>query len=72
MQALSRENWVPLAVIVAADRNSSYYNEKDKAGSLYNEGWALAHMLQLSRPYSPLLHSAARCHPERNTVAEGD
>ena len=53
MQALSREKWVPLAVIVAADRNSSYYNEKDKAGSLYNEGWALAHMLQLSPQYSP-------------------
>jgi Tfp pilus assembly protein PilF len=50
---LSRENWVPLSTILAADHESSYYNEKSKAGSLYNEGWALAHMLQLSPPYNP-------------------
>jgi len=53
MQALLRENWVPLAAIVSADRNSSYYNEKNKAGSLYNEGWALTHMLDLSQSYAP-------------------
>lgn len=50
-QALLRENWVPLATIVAADHDSPYYNEKNKAGSLYNEGWALTHMLDLSRQY---------------------
>jgi Tfp pilus assembly protein PilF len=53
MQEMSREKWVPLAAIVAADHDSPYYNEKNKAGSLYNEGWALAHMLELSSQYSP-------------------
>ena len=53
MQALLREKWVPLAVILAADQGSPYYNEKDKAGSLYNEGWALTHMLLLSEDYRP-------------------
>ncbi len=51
MQALLRENWVPLATIVSANRDSPYYSEKNKAGSLYNEGWALTHMLELSRAY---------------------
>ncbi len=44
-RALLEERWVPLAEILAADQHSPYYNEKDKAGSLYNEGWALTHML---------------------------
>jgi tetratricopeptide (TPR) repeat protein len=48
---LQREKWVPLSVIPAADRSSPYYNEKNKAGSLYNEGWALTHMLSLSPEY---------------------
>jgi Flp pilus assembly protein TadD len=51
LQALLQDKWVPLATILAAGRNSPYYNEKDKAGSLYNEGWALAHMLVLSNAY---------------------
>jgi tetratricopeptide (TPR) repeat protein len=50
-QALLQDNWVPLATIVAADHDSPYYNEKNKAGSLYSEGWALTHMLDLSREY---------------------
>src|SRR5579885_3163077 len=49
--ALLNEKWVPLATILDADRGSPYYNEKDKAGSLYNEGWALTHMLALSPAY---------------------
>jgi hypothetical protein len=53
MYALSREKWVPLSAILAADSSSPYYNEKNKAGSLYNEGWALTHMLSLSLQYSP-------------------
>jgi tetratricopeptide (TPR) repeat protein len=52
MQALSREKWVPLSTILAADQDSPFYNEKSQAGSLYNEGWALAHMLELSPTYS--------------------
>lgn len=37
-QALLYDKWVPLAVILSADQNSPYYNEKERAGSLYNEG----------------------------------
>jgi len=51
--ALSREKWVPLSVIVAATHDSPYYNEKSKAGSLYDEGWLLTHMLELDPKYSP-------------------
>ncbi len=52
-RALLHENWVPLATIVAATHDSAIYNERSKAGSLYNEGWALTHMLDLSPEYSP-------------------
>lgn len=51
LQALFSEKWVPLSVILSAAPDSPYYNEKNKAGSLYNEGWALVHMLQLSPEY---------------------
>ena len=44
--------WVPLSTILMVDRNSPFYNEKNKAGSLYNEGWALTHMLMLDERYS--------------------
>jgi Tetratricopeptide repeat len=53
MYEMSQEKWVPLATIVAATSDSPYYNEKNKAGSLYNEGWALTHMLELSPQYAP-------------------
>ncbi len=52
-RALLQERWVPLATICSANRDSPYYNEKDKAGALYNEGWALTHMLALSPQYRP-------------------
>ena len=52
LQALYSEKWVPLSVILSAGVDSPYYNEKNKAGSLYNEGWALVHMLQLSPEYA--------------------
>ena len=51
IQALKSDEWVPLSVILSAGPDSPYYNEKNKAGSLYNEGWALVHMLQLSPDY---------------------
>ncbi|MBV8842205.1 MAG: hypothetical protein JO307_05280 [Bryobacterales bacterium] len=51
--ALRQEKWAPLPVILTADANSPYYNEKNKAGSLYNEGWALTHMILLTREYRP-------------------
>ncbi len=50
-QALQMEKWVPLATIMGAAHDSAYYNEKNKAGSLYNEGWALTHMLALTNEY---------------------
>lgn len=50
-QELLRERWIPLATICSAGRASAYYNEKDKVGALYNEGWALTHMLALSPEY---------------------
>ena len=50
-QALLSEKWTPLATIMAAGHDSPYYNEKNKAGSLYNEGWAATHMLALSPEY---------------------
>jgi Flp pilus assembly protein TadD len=52
-QALLRDRWAPLKAIVNADEKSPYYNEKDQAGSLYNEGWALTHMLVLTNEYRP-------------------
>jgi len=52
-QALLTEKWVPLKLIVNADHSSPYYNEKNQAGSLYNEGWALTHMLVLTNEYRP-------------------
>jgi tetratricopeptide (TPR) repeat protein len=63
LQALLTEKWVPLATILAADHDSPYYNEKNKAGSLYNEGWALTHMLYLRPEYrakfSQFVHTIA-------------
>jgi tetratricopeptide (TPR) repeat protein len=52
-QALLLDKWVPLEAILAADHNSPFYNEKNKAGSLYNEGWALTHMLFFREEYRP-------------------
>src|ERR1700722_7898073 len=52
-QALLRDKWVPLEIITSAAQDSPYYNEKNKAGSLYNEGWALTHMLALNPQYRP-------------------
>ncbi len=53
LRALRQEPWVPLAAILSAGRDSPYYTDKEKAGSLYNEGWALTHMLSLSPEYLP-------------------
>jgi hypothetical protein len=51
LQELSRQKWVPLETILDVDRNSPYYNESGKAGSFYDESWALVHMLATSEPY---------------------
>jgi Flp pilus assembly protein TadD len=52
-RALLEEEWVPLNTILSADRSSPYYNEKNRAGRLYNEGWALTHMLYFRAEYRP-------------------
>ncbi|MEI9971304.1 MAG: hypothetical protein WDO73_04200 [Ignavibacteriota bacterium] len=52
---------MPLEIILGAGLDSPYYNEKNKAGSLYNEGWALTHMLYFHAEYrakfGQLVHS---------------
>ncbi len=53
LQALYSEAWIPLAGIVSADRSSPYYNEAKRAGTFYNESWALVHMLETSDEYRP-------------------
>ena len=65
VQALYTEKWVPLDVILSAGRDSPYYNEKNKAGSLYNEGWALVHMLALNQEYRPKFNALL------NAIANG-
>jgi tetratricopeptide (TPR) repeat protein len=52
-EALLRDQWVPLAPILEADANSSFYRTKEGAAALYNEGWALAHMMVLTSEYRP-------------------
>ena len=51
LEALNNEPWVPMEIILAADQKSPYYNEESKAGALYNQGWALVHMLMTKDPY---------------------
>jgi hypothetical protein len=52
-QALFNERWVPLSTLFVVDAKSPFYNEKNKAGSLYSESWALTHMLVLGADYRP-------------------
>jgi len=59
-QALLQEKWVPLQVILSVDQHSPYYNEKNKAGSLYNESWALTHMLYFRAEYRPKFNQVMR------------
>lgn len=51
MWELANEPWVPLEIILAADQSSPYYNETKQAGSLYNQSWALVHMLNTTQKY---------------------
>jgi Flp pilus assembly protein TadD len=51
LQALTRDSWVPMQTILAADQASPYYNESKKAGNLYNQSWALVHMLATRNEY---------------------
>ncbi|HKC17287.1 MAG TPA: tetratricopeptide repeat protein [Steroidobacteraceae bacterium] len=51
LQELNRDPWVPMETILAADMTSPYYNEAKQAGSLYNQSWALVHMLATTEKY---------------------
>ncbi len=53
LKGLAFEKPIPLSTLLAVDQDSPYYNEKNMAGTFYDESWALAHMLQLSPPYNP-------------------
>jgi tetratricopeptide (TPR) repeat protein len=64
-RALLEDKWVQLEIILAADQSSPYYNEKAKASSLYNEGWALTHMLCFRNDYRPKFGQLLR------TISEG-
>jgi tetratricopeptide (TPR) repeat protein len=72
MYGLAQDKWVPLSTIVAATKDSAYYNERSKAGSLYDEGWALAHMLELSNEYAPrfpqLLEAIQKGTPSQQAI----
>ncbi len=48
---LQTGNWLDIETLIAVDRRSPLYNEKEKAGMFYAESWALAHMLYLSDEY---------------------
>ncbi len=51
IQQMLQEKWLPVAGLLSVDHNSPFYNEKNKAGILYSEGWALTHMLLTTDPY---------------------
>lgn len=52
-QMLFREKWIDLGTLTSVQRDSPFYNEKDRAGMFYAESWFLTHMLYLSDPYRP-------------------
>ena len=44
---LLRQQWVPLATLLAVTHESPLYNEKNRMGVFYSESWALVHYLLL-------------------------
>jgi tetratricopeptide (TPR) repeat protein len=50
---LQQNKWLPLDTLLAVDRNSPYYSERNQTGIFYSESWALMHMLMLSPAYRP-------------------
>jgi Flp pilus assembly protein TadD len=49
---LREAKWIDLPTLTAVDRDSPYYNEKQRAGIFYAESWALTHMIRLSPDYT--------------------
>lgn len=68
--ALLHEKWVPLPTILSVDHGSPYYNEKNKAGSFYNESWALCHMLITTQEYRPGLVAVMKALDQGKTSEE--
>lgn len=50
-RTLIERKWLPLEQLLAVDRDSPEYNEKDRAGIFYAESWALVHMLYFDAQY---------------------
>ncbi len=48
---LNRHKWLDAATLLDVTKNSSYYNEREKAGIFYAQSWALVHMLYTSPAY---------------------
>ena len=68
--ALLHEKWVPLSIILSVDHKSPYYNEKNKAGSFYNESWGLCHMLITTQEYRPGLAAVMKALDQGKTSDE--
>ena len=72
LQLLRTEPLLPLQTLLAVDRKSAYYNERDKNGIFYAQSWALVHYLILGNDrkrqkeigaYLESLHAGAK--PEK-------
>ncbi len=48
---LRSQSWIDLNTLFAVDRESPYYNERDKMSTFYAESWALTHMVELGKNY---------------------
>lgn len=68
--ALLHEKWVPLSTILSVDHSSPHYNEKNKAGSFYNESWALCHMLITTQEFRPGLVAVMKALDQGKTSEE--
>jgi hypothetical protein len=71
VHALGSEKWIPIRTLMAADRDSPFYQEKSRAGMFYAESWILVHMLVLSREYRPKLHAMLEALKETGTSDDG-
>ena len=50
---LMQEKWLDLGILLAVDRDSPNYNERNKMSIFYAQSWALTHMLMLGESYGP-------------------
>jgi tetratricopeptide (TPR) repeat protein len=53
LAALAGGRWIDLNTLLATDRSSPLYNEKNRASIFYAESWLLVHMLNLDASYRP-------------------